>query len=118
MKNFDQTLVLRAVFLDRRQLVATRSECCTRGMFQRGDRGFGLFARVDQIFSQGADDAVAPGINLANPLRILARGLQYATGGRVDHRTDPARLGVERILAGHDSLLSGLPPVVPTLAFW
>src|SRR3954447_3527846 len=79
-------------------------------MFQRIDRCFGLCARVDQIFSQGADDAIAPGIDIANLLRMLPRGLQYATGGGVDHRADPARLGVERIPTGHDGLLSGLHP--------
>src|SRR5215470_4936035 len=36
---------------------------------------------------------------------MLARRLQHAAGRGVDHCADPARLGVERILAGHNNPL-------------
>ena len=98
LKNFDQAVVLRPMLANRRELVATGPERGTRGVFERGDRGFGLDAGIDQVFSQGADDAVAPGIDLADLLRMPARSLQDAASRHVDHRGDPARLGVERIL--------------------
>jgi hypothetical protein len=36
---------------------------------------------------------------------MLARRLQHAAGRGVDHCADPARLGVKRILTGHDNPL-------------
>src|ERR1700720_208319 len=36
---------------------------------------------------------------------MVARSLQHATGRGVDHRANPARLGVERILKCHDNSL-------------
>src|SRR5262245_12176320 len=101
-KHFDQAFVLRAVLANRPELVATGPERGTRGVFERGDRGFGFKAGIDEVFSQGADDSVASGKDLADLLRMLTRRLQHATGRGVDHRGDPARLGVERILTGHD----------------
>jgi hypothetical protein len=65
-KNFDQAVVLRPVLVNRRKLVATGPERGTRGVFERCDCGFGLNAGIDKVFSQRADDAVAPGIDLAN----------------------------------------------------
>jgi hypothetical protein len=47
MKNFDQAFVLRAVLVDRRELVATGPERSTWGVFESGDRGFGLNAGID-----------------------------------------------------------------------
>src|SRR6478752_6826884 len=38
-KYFDQAFVLRAVLVNRTELVATGPECGTRGVFERGDRG-------------------------------------------------------------------------------
>jgi hypothetical protein len=46
-KYFDQAFVLRAVLVNRTELVATGSERGTRGVFERGDHGFGLDARID-----------------------------------------------------------------------
>src|SRR5271167_4138529 len=37
---------------------------------------------------------------------MLARSLPHATGRGVDHRANPARLGVERILKCHDNSLA------------
>src|SRR4029078_2030678 len=113
LKNFDQAVVLRPMLANRRELVAARPERGTGSVLERGDRGVGLEAGIDQVFGQGADDAVAPGIDLADLLRMPAGSLQDAASPHVDPRADPARLGVER-LAAHDSFLSDLhrrPPI-------
>src|SRR5262249_28865039 len=73
--------------------------------FERGDRGFRFEAGVDQVLGQGADDAVASGVDLADHIRMPARSFQDAAGGGVDHGADTARLGVERIPGGHDNSL-------------
>src|SRR5258706_7326698 len=106
-KHFDQALVLHAVLVNRPELVATGSERGTRGMFERGDRGVRLNASIDQIFSQRADDAIAPGIYLANLLWMLACSLQKTTGGSVDNCANAARLGIKCILTGHGQLPTG-----------
>ena len=46
-KNFDQALVLGVVLVNRPELVATGPERGTRGVFERGNRGFGLDAGID-----------------------------------------------------------------------
>src|SRR6476660_5182636 len=79
-ENLDQALVLRPVLLNRSELVPTGPERSTWRMSERSDRGFGVQTRIDQIFSQRADDAVAAGIHLTNLLRTLARSLQHAAG--------------------------------------
>ena len=94
LKNFDQPLVLRAVLVDRCELIATRSECGTWGVFERGDRGFGLNTGIDQIFGQGTDNTVATCIYRTDILRMFARSLQHPAGRSVDHRGNAARLGV------------------------
>ena len=40
-----------------------------------GDRGFGLKAGIDQIFGQGAKDAIRAGIDRGNQVRMPAREL-------------------------------------------
>ncbi len=69
-------------------------------MFERGDRGRGIDAGINQIFGQGADDAIAPRIDLANFTRVFARGFQDATSRGVDHGGDTARLGIKSIFWG------------------
>src|SRR5262249_30919654 len=64
-------------------------------------------ARVDQIFSQGPDDAVAPRIDLADLIRMLAGRFQHSASRGVDDRGDAPGLRVERILASHDNLRIG-----------
>jgi hypothetical protein len=54
------------VFVNRPKLVAAGPKGSTRGVFQRGDRGFGLRAGIDQIFSQSTNDTIAASINLGN----------------------------------------------------
>jgi hypothetical protein len=51
-------------------------------MSERGDRGLGLDAGIDQIFGQGAKDAVVTGVDLGNEVRMPARSLQYTAGRR------------------------------------
>ena len=77
------------MLLNRAELVATGPEHGTRSVLERGDCGFGLKARIDQVFGQGAYDAIAPGKNLRNPLLMLTCGFQYATSRGVDYRTNP-----------------------------
>jgi hypothetical protein len=70
---------------------------------------FGFSAGIDQIFGQGANYTIPPGINFTNLARMFVRGFQYATGRGVDYRCNSARLGIERILWGHDKLPETLP---------
>jgi hypothetical protein len=100
-ENVDQPLVLRAAFGQSLELVAARSERAGRRVLERGDRARRLATRVDQILGQRADDAVASGIDLADPRLVLARGLDDAGGACVDDGGDAARLGVERVALGH-----------------
>ena len=106
-KHFDQAFILRTVLANRLELVATGAERGARGVFEGGDRRIGLDARVDQIFGQGADNAIAPRINLTDLVRMLSCSLQHATGRGVDHGSDPARLCVKGISWGHDKLPGG-----------
>jgi len=78
-KHIDQPVVLPAMLVNRAELVATGPEHGTRSVLERGDCGFGLKARIDQVFGQGAYDAIAPGKNLRNLLLMLTCGFQYAT---------------------------------------
>jgi hypothetical protein len=69
-------------------------------VFERGDRRLGFKAGIDQILGQGADDAIAPGIDLADLLRMLARSFEDARSRSVNYCANTARLGVERIFYG------------------
>ena len=60
-----------------------------------------LLAGVDQVFGQRADDAVAPGVDLADLVLVGARGFDHAAGRCVDDGGDTARLCVEGVLRGH-----------------
>src|SRR5215469_8171960 len=100
-KHLDQSLVLPAMLLDRAEFVAAGPEGRARGVLERGDCGLGFDACVDEIFGQGTDDAIAPGVNFADLLRITAGGLQDTAGRSVNHRGNTARLSVEGISAGH-----------------
>ena len=102
-KHFDHAFVLGAVVEKRSELVAAGTERGTRGVFKRSDGGIGFETRIDQVLGQDADDAIPPGIDLADHLRMAARGLQHAAGRSVDHRGDSARLGIESVLGSHDT---------------
>src|SRR5215831_2928241 len=96
-KDFDQAFVLRPVLVHGPELVPTRSERRTWGVFECRDGRFRLGTGIDQIFGQSADDAVAAGVDLTDLVRMLARSLQHATRRGVDHRGNTTRLCVERI---------------------
>src|SRR5690606_31857340 len=66
------------------------------------DRRRGLLAGVDQLFAQRTDDAVTTGVDLADPVLVLACRLDNATGTCIDDRGDATRLGVEKVCLGHE----------------
>ena len=74
-KDLDHALVLPAMLLNRSELVAAGAERRPRSMLKRGDRTLRLDARVDEVFGQGADDAVATGQNFADLRGMTACGL-------------------------------------------
>ncbi len=74
LEDLDQALVLALVLLQALELVAAGAEGAGRRVAQRGDGGGGFLAGVDQVFGQRADDAVAAGVDLADLVRVLARG--------------------------------------------
>jgi hypothetical protein len=84
------------------QLEAAGTEGAGGGGAQGGDGRVAFLAGVDEVLGQGADDAVAAGVDLADHVGMLARGFDDAAGGSVDDGGDAAGLGVERILfLGH-----------------
>src|SRR5690606_7984230 len=93
----DQALVLGAVLVEPFELVAGGAERAARRVAQRRDRLRALGARVDQVLGQRADDAVSPGIDFADLVAVLARGLDHAARARVDHGRDAAGLRIERV---------------------
>ena len=96
-EDFDQPLILGEIRVEALQLVAARPERPTGGVAQRGDGRVRFSRCVDQVFGERADDAVAAGVYLADPVRMLARRLDHALRRDIDDGGDPARLGVERV---------------------
>jgi hypothetical protein len=82
-------------------LKPARAEGTRRRGAQQGDRGLGFPAGVDQVLGQGADDAVAPGVDLADLVLVRVSGFDHAAGRRVDDSGDTARLCVESVFRGH-----------------
>ena len=70
--------------------------------------GFGFEAGIDQFLAQGADNAVAAGVELAHFRAICAYRFNDATGTGVDHCGNPARLGVKGIFLGHGDFLGAV----------
>src|SRR6185369_4731732 len=66
-----------------------------------------LAAGVDQVLGQGAEDAVAARVHLADLLLVLARGLDHAGRARVDDGGYPAGLRIESV-GGFNGHLSSL----------
>jgi len=64
---------------------------------QRGDSGIAFKAGINQLFAQGADDAIATGVHFTQP-GALAGGLDNATGGGIDNGGNATGLGVEHVL--------------------
>jgi hypothetical protein len=72
-EHLDQALVVGAILLDALELVAARTERAAWGGLEARDRGGRLLAGVDQVLGERADDAVSPGVDLADALLVLAR---------------------------------------------
>src|SRR5207253_6617371 len=83
--------------LDALQLVARAAEGAARRVAKRTDRSGALLAGVDELLGEGAEDAVAPRVDLADLLAVLARRFDHAGRAGVDHRRDAPRLRIKRI---------------------
>ena len=90
LENLQEPVIRRAVVLKAWQLVARRAEGAPRGMWEPCDDGSRLLARVDQLFGQRAEDAIAARVDCADLLRMLARGLNDPGCTRVDDCRNPA----------------------------
>ena len=67
----------------------------------KGRNGLGgLFAGVDQFFTQRTNNAIVTGIDLTNVLFMLAGGLNDAAGGCIDNSGDAAGLRIESVFLG------------------
>ena len=100
-EHFQQALIFGAVLVQPLEFVTTRTKRAGRRVAQGRDIGVGLLRCVDEVFSQRANDAVASGIDRADAIAVLARGLDDATGRSVDHGGHAARLRVERVAFLH-----------------
>jgi hypothetical protein len=98
LEDLDQTFVLAPIGLQALQFVATGTKGAGGGVAQRRDGLVRLQAGVDQILGERADDAVASGIDLGDPVRVTARGLDHTTGRGIDDGGHPTGLGIEGIL--------------------
>ncbi len=97
-EHLDEALVFGTVLLQALELIAAGAERAGRGITQRGDRPLALPAGIDQVLGQRADDAVAAGVDIADPVPVLPGRLDQAAGRGVDDRRHPAGLCIERIL--------------------
>ena len=77
-ENFDQPLVLGAVLFQSLELEACGAECAGRRVAQATDRGPRFRTRIDQVFGQRADNAVAARIDLAYVPAMPGRGFYHA----------------------------------------
>ena len=99
-EHLDQALVLGAALVDPGQFVARGAEGAGRRVAQGPDGRRALLAGVDQVLGQRADDAVAAGIDLADPVAVLAGRFDQAAGGGIDDGGYPAGLCIEGIFRG------------------
>ena len=88
----DQAFVFDPVFLQALELVTTGSKSAAGRMLQRRDRLAAFRPGVDQLFPQGAQNAVFGGKYGAHAVWIGARGLDQAAGGGIDDRGHSAGL--------------------------
>ena len=65
-ENINQPLILGAILLKASQFVAAGAECPRWGRLKRRDGALTFLAGIDQVFCQGADNAVSPGNDLAD----------------------------------------------------
>ena len=110
-EHFDQPFVFGAVLLKAFEFVAAGAERGAGRVAQRGDGARGLAVGVDQVLGQRADDAVAAGIDPADPGAVGAGRFDDAAGRGVDDRGRSPGLGVEGVAAGaHDGAGAGPEP--------
>ena len=83
-EDINQPLILGAIFLKAFQFVAAGAECARWSRLERCDGASTLLAGIDQVFCQGADNAVSPGDNLADLLAVMAGRFNDTTGARID----------------------------------
>ena len=102
LENLDQTLIFALVGFQRFELEAARTERARRRAAQRGNRRGGLFAGVNQVFGQRADDAITAGVNFADHIFMLARGFDHAAGRGVDYGGHATGLCVKGIFLCHE----------------
>ena len=100
-EDFDQPLVLGAILVEARELIAAGTERACGRLPESSDRPGRLLARVDQVFGQRADDAVSPGIQAPDPRGVLTGGFDDGAGGRVEDRGHAAGLRIEGVAFGH-----------------
>ena len=66
-EDINQSMILRFVFVNRFQLVTTRTEGTTRRITQSSDGLNTFFGSVNQFLVQGADNAIAIAMALSAP---------------------------------------------------
>src|SRR5574343_788114 len=101
LEYLDQALVLGLVLLKALQLVAAGTEGSARRVPQAGDIGIGFEAGIDQVFGQGTDNAIAPGIDFPDLVGMAACFLDQAARRGVDDGRNAPRLSVEGIFDRH-----------------
>ena len=89
-EDINQPLVLGAIFLEAFQFVAAGTKRARWGCLECRDGAFALLAGIDQVFCQGADNAVSSGKDFPDLLAVLARRFNDATGAGVNHGSHAA----------------------------
>src|SRR5210317_1827347 len=88
LEDLNEALILRPVLLQAFQLVAAGTECA-RWRGQEACNGAVTFLAGDnQVFMQRTDYAIAPGVDLADSVAMLAGRFNNATGARIDDGCD------------------------------
>src|SRR5262249_17448888 len=90
LEDLQQSVIRRAVVLKAWQLVARGAKGPPRGVRKPCESGSRLLARVDQIFGQCTNDAMAARIDRTDLARMLACRLNHPSRARIDHRCYPA----------------------------
>ena len=102
LEYLDQAFIFTPVLLEAFQFVAAGAECAGGCMTQRSDRRNGVLAGINQVFGQGADNAVTASINFADFAFLLARGFNQTGGRCINDCGDPAGLGIKSIFCNHN----------------
>src|SRR5690606_19109706 len=77
-EDIHEPLILRSVVFQAFEFVAAGAKGAGRCMAQRGNRAGGFLAGIDQLFTQGADDAVQSRINFTYLILVLSGSLNDA----------------------------------------